>query len=156
MDYFPLIAAITANLTAQIVKPIFYYRMHKKWDLEIIFDSGGFPSSHTATVVALAVSIGISEGIHTSIFAVVLIFALIVCYDAANVRYYAGQNIKITQQLIKDIQSLTQTKLNDPIYLTKIKNVLGHKWIEIVGGIFWGIFITLVTFYLYLTILERL
>lgn len=135
---FPLWAAITANLSAQIVKPLFHYRITKEWDFDIIFDSGGFPSSHTSTVTALTIAVGIVEGVNSTLFAVTLIFSLIVCYDAANVRYYAGQNIKITQQLIKDLQDLTQTKLDDPIYLTKIKNVLGHKWIEIFGGIIWG------------------
>lgn len=138
---FPLCAAITANLTAQIAKPLFYYRINKVWNFDIIFDSGGFPSSHTSTVTALTLAIGVVEGLDSTLFAVTLIFSLIVCYDAANVRYYAGQNIQITQQLIKDIQDLTQTKLDDPIYLTKVKNVLGHKWIEIFGGIIWGVLI---------------
>ncbi len=138
MEFFPLIAAITANLTAQIMKPFYYYRINKEWDWDLIFDSGGFPSSHTATVISLTIAIAIVEGIDSSIFALTLIFALIVCYDAANVRYYAGQNIKVTQQLVKDLQDLTQTKLDDPIYMTNLKNVLGHKWIEIIGGFIWG------------------
>lgn len=137
-NLYPLCAAITANLTAQIVKPLFYYRIHKKWNLDLIFDSGGFPSSHTSMVTALTIAVGVAEGVDSTLFAVTLIFSLIVCYDAANVRYYAGQNIQITQQLIKDIQDLTQTKLDDPIYMTKVKNILGHKWIEIFGGLIWG------------------
>ncbi|WP_331836930.1 hypothetical protein [Erysipelothrix piscisicarius] len=44
-------------------------------------------------------------------------------YDAANVRYYAEQNIKITKQLIQDIEVLTQTTLENPIYRQKIKEV---------------------------------
>ncbi len=148
IEFSPLIVALSANITAQIVKPIFHYRFHKEWDIDIIFDSGGFPSSHTATVVALASSIGIIEGLSSSIFAVAFAFALIVCYDAANVRYYAGQNIKITQQLIKDIQDLTHTKLTDPIYLTRVKNVLGHKWIEVIGGFIWGLANVAIWYYL--------
>lgn len=135
---FPLCAAIAANLTAQIVKPIFYYRFHKEWRFSLIFDSGGFPSSHTALVTALSIAVAVKEGLDSTLFAITLIFSLIVCYDAANVRYYAGQNIQITQQLIKDIQELTQTKLDDPIYMTRVKNILGHKWIEVFGGILWG------------------
>ena len=73
---------------------------------------------------------------------------MIICYDAANVRYYAGQNIKITRQLIEDIQELTKTKLTDPIYLTKIKNVLGHTWVEVIGGVIHGLVIAGILFYL--------
>lgn len=54
----------------------------------------------------------------------------------ANVRYYAGQNIKITKQLIQDIEVLTQTTLENPIYRQKIKEVLGHKWVEVVGDFY--------------------
>ena len=144
----PLIAAITANVSAQVVKPLFFYRLHRQWNFHIIFDSGGFPSSHTSTVTALTIAVAIVEGADSTIFALTLIFALIVCYDAANVRYYAGQNIQITQQLIKDIQDLTQTRLDDPIYVTKIKNVLGHKWIEIFGGIIWGSVICLLWYWI--------
>ncbi|MFQ8582052.1 MAG: divergent PAP2 family protein [Holdemania massiliensis] len=104
-------------------------------------ESGGFPSSHTSTVAALTLAVGITDNFSSTLFAVTLMFSLIVAYDAANVRYYAGQNIRITQQLIKDIQILTQTRLDDPIYLTKVKEVLGHKWIEVFGGILLGLII---------------
>jgi len=137
-NLFPLLAAILAAVSAQLVKPPFHYLFEHEWDLGKIFDSGGFPSSHTAMVTAITIAIGIVEGIDSSLFAVILVFSLIVCYDAANVRYYAGKNIQITQQLIKDIQDLTQTKLDDPIYLTRIKDILGHKWIEVFGGLLWG------------------
>lgn len=137
-DFYPLLAATTANLSAQIVKPLFYWRLHHKWNLDIIFESGGFPSSHTSMVTALTIAIGVREGVTSSLFAITCILALIVCYDAANVRYYAGQNIKITQQLIKDIQDLTQTKFEDPIYKSKVKDILGHKWTEVLGGFLWG------------------
>jgi acid phosphatase family membrane protein YuiD len=70
---------------------------------------------------------------------VVLIFSLIVLYDAANVRYYAGRNIQLTQQLVKDIQTLSTIKLDDPIYLMKIKEVLGHQWFEVIGGVVLGL-----------------
>ncbi len=138
-NMYPFWAAITANLIAQALKPILLYLHLGEWKPSLATDSGGFPSSHTSTVTALCLSIGIQERFSSSLFAVTLIFGLIVAYDAANVRYYAGQNIQITQQLIKDIQILTQTKLDDPIYLLKVKEVLGHKWIEVIGGVAVGL-----------------
>ena len=143
---YPFWAAITANLIAQLLKPVFYYLRSKQWQFRWVIESGGFPSSHTATVTALTCAVGIQEQFHSTIFAVTLTFALIVAYDAANVRYYAGQNIRITQQLIKDIQTLTQTKLDDPVYLIKIKEVLGHKWIEVFGGFILGVVVALLLF----------
>lgn len=138
-NYYPFWAAFVANQLAQLLKPIFRYMTTGIWDFSLVFDSGGFPSSHTSLVSALVISVGLHDNFDSTIFAVVLAFSMIVIYDAANVRFYAGRNIQITQQLIKDIQELTQIKLDDPIYLLKVKEVLGHKWTEVVGGIVVGL-----------------
>lgn len=147
-EMYPFWAAFVSNLLAQSLKPFFYYLRTKQWRPRLLVESGGFPSSHTSTVTALTLAVGIEEKFSSTIFAVTLVFGLIVAYDAANVRYYAGQNIKITQQLIKDIQTLTKTKLDDPIYLLKIKEVLGHKWTEVIGGFVLGVMIALLLYYL--------
>ncbi len=106
-------------------------------------DSGEFPSSHSATVSALAMAVGLHEHFSSSLFAVSLVLAAIVIYDAANVRYYSGQNARVTQKLISDIQELLDTQLDDPVYAIKLKTVLGHKWFEIIGGILIGIAVAL-------------
>ncbi len=147
-NMYPFWAAIVSNLVAQMLKPVLLYFRLGEWKPNLATDSGGFPSSHTSLVTALCLAVGIQERFSSTIFAVTLIFGLIVAYDAANVRYYAGQNIQITQQLIKDIQILTQTKLDDPIYLMKIKEVLGHKWIEVIGGVATGLLVASLMYFL--------
>ena len=59
--------------------------------------------------------------------------------DAANVRYYAGQNIQLTKKLIDDLTELGQLKPTDPIYQKKMKEVLGHTYFEVLGGIITGL-----------------
>ncbi len=145
---YPFWAALVSNILAQSLKPLFYYLRTRHWRPRLLIESGGFPSSHTSTVTALTLAVGIEEKFSSTIFAVTLVFGLIVAYDAANVRYYAGQNIRITQQLIKDIQTLTKTKLDDPVYLLKIKEVLGHKWTEVIGGFVLGVTIALLLFFI--------
>ena len=44
-----------------------------------MLDSGGMPSSHSATVSALAVAIGLQEGAGSPAFAVAVVLACIVC-----------------------------------------------------------------------------
>ena len=105
------------------------------------------PSSHTAMVTALALSVGLQERFSSTIFAVTLALACIVIYDAANVRYYSGQNIKVTQQLVKDVQEELNTEFTDPIYKIKLKDVLGHKWLEVIAGGILGAFIAIVFHY---------
>lgn len=141
----PFISAICAAVLAQMVKPIFYYIRHKEWHWKLVGASGGFPSSHSALVSALAVSVGLTEQFRSSIFAVTLSLAIIVIYDAANVRYYSGQNAKVTQQLIRDLKERYPDLFTDPVYETKLKQVLGHKWREVIGGVLLGISVALIT-----------
>ena len=147
-NLYPFWAAISANLIAQLIKPVFRYYRTGKWELKLLVDSGGFPSSHTSTVTALSLAVGIQERLSSTLFAVVLMFSLIVMYDAANVRYYAGRNIQITQQLIRDIQTLTTIKLDDPVYLLKVKEVLGHQWFEVFGGAILGLLVASLMFFM--------
>lgn len=135
---YPFWSAIVAALLAQLLKPLFYWLIHHEWRWGLCKDSGGFPSSHSALVSALALAVGIREHFSSTIFAVTLSFACIVVYDAANVRYYSGQNIRITQQLVKDVQDNLHVRFTDPIYQTKVKEVLGHKWVECFGGVLLG------------------
>ncbi|AMC92759.1 hypothetical protein AOC36_01775 [Erysipelothrix larvae] len=137
-EFYPLLCAIVANIVAQLLKPIFHYIKTGNWDFKMALESGGFPSSHTALVVGLAFAIGYSEGFTSTFFYIAFCLMLIVVYDAANVRYYAGQNIRMTKQLINDFEVLTKHKLTDPVYQERVKTVLGHKWVEVIGGLVLG------------------
>lgn len=144
MDHmFPLWAALLANITAQILKPVFLYMRTRSFDIRETIACGGFPSSHTATVISLTTAVGIVEGIDSSLFAVTCIFSFIVIYDAVNVRYYAGKNIQLTKQLISDLEDMSKLKFSDPIYFEKIKSVLGHRLVEVIGGIVLGFVLTI-------------
>ena len=145
-SFYPLAVALVANLLAQILKPFFLYLRTKKFDVHQCISCGGFPSSHSSTVTGLAIAIGISEGFDSTYFAITCVFSFIVIYDAANVRYYAGRNIQLTQQLIRDLETLKGLKLSDPIYQEKIKSVLGHKYVEVLGGMVLGVIIALVMY----------
>ncbi|MBQ7992425.1 MAG: divergent PAP2 family protein [Solobacterium sp.] len=142
----PFMSAMSAAVLAQALKPLFWWLRHKEWHWKLMGASGGFPSSHSAMVSALAVSVGMQEQFRSSIFAVTLTLAVIVIYDAANVRYYSGQNAKVTQQLIRDLKEKYPDLFTDPVYETKLKQVLGHKWREVIGGILLGIAVALLLY----------
>ena len=115
---YPLVAALLANVIAQVLKPIVLYFRTKELDVHQCIACGGFPSSHSSTVTALTIAIGMNEGFDSALFAITCVFSFIVIYDAANVRYYAGRNIQLTKQLISDLETLKGLKFNDPIYHT--------------------------------------
>lgn len=141
---YPLVTALLSNILAQVLKTVVYYYRNGKWDFHWVIASGGFPSSHSSTVTALSLSIGIQEGFDSAIFAVTTIFSFIVMYDACHVRYYSGKNIKLTQQLVKDLREMTGLHFDDPIYQEKLKNVLGHKFVEVIGGFVVGLAVPLI------------
>ena len=51
----------------------------KRWDSKRMVSSGGMPSSHSATVTALAVAIGLQDGTGGSAFAIAIVLACVVC-----------------------------------------------------------------------------
>lgn len=141
IETFPLWIALLSNIAAQIIKPFIYAYRSGKFDIHYTLACGGFPSSHSSTVTALSVAVGLVEGFDSTFFAITLVFSLIVVYDAVNVRYYAGKNIQLTQQLIADLEEMIKLPLDDPIYHEKMKEVLGHRFVEAIGGIVLGIII---------------
>ena len=82
-----------AFLIAQIMKVVVVLLSKKKLDFRRLVGSGGMPSSHAATVSCLAASVGKNDGTHTILFAAVVVFAVIVMYDASNVRRAAGEQV---------------------------------------------------------------
>ena len=140
---FPLVCALLANVTAQVAKLFIYYYRTGEWNLQWVLMSGGFPSSHSSTVTALSMTVGMEDGFSSTLFAVTAVFSAIVMYDACHVRYYSGKNIELTQQLIKDLRDMTGLTLSDPIYQEKLKTILGHKVVEVIGGFVLGLLIPL-------------
>ena len=136
---YPFWSALTAAVIAQLLKPFTYYMRGRKFRWRYMFSTGGFPSSHSALVAALAMSVGLQEHFSSTLFAVSLALAVIVIYDAANVRFYSGLNIRITRQLVKDVEEELNTVFDNPIYDAKIKDVLGHTWTEVIGGVLLGL-----------------
>ena len=106
------------------------------------------PSSHSSLVTALTLAVGLTEGFDSTLFYISLCFSCIICFDAANVRYYASQNISLTKKLIDDLKELHDLDLpfEDPIYQKKMKDVLGHTYFEVLGGIILGVLVVFVCY----------
>jgi acid phosphatase family membrane protein YuiD len=117
--------------------------------LKLIYETGGFPSSHASAMSGLATAVGIIEGFDSTLFAIAAVLMLVISYDAMNIRYYAGKNIQVTKQLIKDLKEDEKVKLsNSELYLMKMKEVLGHKGVEVIAGLLLGIITALGFYYL--------
>lgn len=102
-----------------------------------LFLSGGMPSGHSATVVALSMSIGLMEGFDTTVFAISGIFAVIVMYDAMKVRYSSGVQGDTINSLIKEQKSR----------IAKVRVAHGHTPLEVVAGALVGAVVASVVFF---------
>ena len=114
--------AMAANLLAQTLKLFIYYRLEGRFQWERFLETGGMPSSHSATVSALAVSVGLKEGFDSALFAVAAIFALIVMYDATGIRRAAGLHAQLLNQLVQELRRLQELGPTP----TPLKELLGQ------------------------------
>jgi uncharacterized protein len=81
-----LITAVVSMFLAQVIKIIYYSIVERKVNWLHCFEAGGMPSSHSASVCALSMMVGLREGFSSTLFAAVVIFAAIVMYDAIVIR----------------------------------------------------------------------
>jgi acid phosphatase family membrane protein YuiD len=103
----------------------------------LLWRTGGMPSSHSALVLSVSTTIGFRSGFTSDIFILAVCFALVVIRDALGVRRASG----IQAKAINEIGSkLTENQL---ISFKSIKEVQGHKPLEVIVGCFLGFFIGL-------------
>jgi len=95
-----LIAAGVAYLVAEVVKIVILLIKNRRFRVREIFKSGGMPSSHTSTVVALAALVGLENGFGSPLFAIAAIFAIVVMTDATHVRRAVGEQGEVLRKLI--------------------------------------------------------
>ncbi len=136
------IGCITASMIAQILKLPLEYLRTKKWDWSLIFSTGGMPSSHSAAVTAAAVGVGHYVGFDTPLFGLAFAVAMVVVYDATNIRRQAGFH---AQQINHIIEEIFAGRVKPADEFDELREVLGHSPIEAVGGIVLGILVSWVT-----------
>ena len=138
--YEALFAGILATFIAQSIKVITYLCTHKKINFKIFTTTGGMPSSHTAGVIALSISVGLIDGFDATTFAVAMGLSLIVMQDASGVRRAAGKTAATLNRLVDEF-----VKKNQEIkpYAT-LKELLGHTPLEVFCGMILGIIVSLV------------
>ncbi|MBO7721928.1 MAG: divergent PAP2 family protein [Kiritimatiellae bacterium] len=103
------------------------------FDFEYLVSTGGMPSSHSATVSALAFGIGYTEGFGTPLATLAFAFAVITMFDAATVRQAAGEHAKVLNAIVRDLKEL---KLKPA---TRLRELLGHTRKEVLWGMVIGI-----------------
>ncbi|KAI4390087.1 hypothetical protein MLD38_002235 [Melastoma candidum] len=134
----PLLSALLSLALAQFLKPFSCWVKDRRWDSRKMLGSGGMPSSHSATVTALATSIGLQEGIQGSAFAIAAVLACVVMYDASGVRLHAGRQAELLNQIVCELPP------EHPVSSIKpLRDSLGHTPVQVVAGAILGCVVAL-------------
>lgn len=127
--------AFTSWFIAQALKVILTLLTQRKFDLYRFVGSGGMPSSHSSIVMGLSTSVGLKTGWDSVAFAISLVFALIVMYDAAGVRRAVGKQARILNGMLEDMHK------HKHIQEKRLKELVGHTPVEVFAGALLGIVI---------------
>ena len=119
----------------QVFKTVTDICINKKINVKRIMGAGGMPSSHSAVVTSLAVLIGKTNGFDSGIFALAVIFAFVVMYDAAGVRRAAGKQAAVLNKILAT-PGMTSVEVQE-----KLVEFLGHTPIQVFVGAAIGIII---------------
>lgn len=130
-----LVSAVIGWSAAQIIKTLLVLLLEHELRWERLMGSGGMPSSHSATVCALAASAAVVYGVGSGTFAVAAIFAFIVMYDACNVRLETGKQAVA----INEMRELLQKMGEDLSVEEKFKELVGHTFPQVLVGAGLGI-----------------
>jgi len=129
----PFWIALIVGFVVQGYKGFSAFFTTGRWNLRRFVETGGMPSSHSASVAALSTAVGLQEGFTSALFGVTLYFSLIVMYDAAGLRRAAGRQAAVLNRLIESHFRDPQDDTN------RLMELLGHTPFEVLIGAFLGV-----------------
>ncbi len=124
------VAAVLGWLVAQVLKTIIHMIVNKQFVAERMVGGGGMPSSHSATVCALATATGMRYGGGSFEFAVAIMLAIIVMYDAMGVRRETGIQGRVLNEMLDIFMNMGKEISAE----AKLKELVGHTPLQVLMG----------------------
>lgn len=143
---YMLVSAMLGWFIAQIIKIFTGLYQNRKMSLsKILFSTGGMPSSHSATVLALTTAAAMQYGFGSAAFAICAILSMVVMIDASGVRYETGKQAVILNRITQEIFS------GDPDLMNfGLKELVGHTPFQVAMGALLGVAIGVALFFVML------
>ncbi len=138
LDNRILVASFIAWAVAQLSKTMYDLIRYRKIRLSRLVSAGGMPSSHSALVTSLATATGRLVGIDSAAFAISLVLAAIVMYDAAGVRRAVSIQARILNQMIDEAFQ------GKPFAEERLRELIGHTPTQVLVGGLLGVGIALI------------
>lgn len=139
-----LVTSAIAWITSQLIKAFIDLRAHRKIR---IFGNGGMPSSHSATVMSLALMTGLYSGFASAQFGIAFMLAFIVMSDAAGVRRETAKH----SASIKDLASIVngiRPEDEDEVNTDKLAEFVGHTPLQVIFGALLGIIVAVAYYFI--------
>lgn len=157
LNNYPLVAAMAAIFISQLTKIPVAYFLKRPITFALIFSTGGMPSSHSAGVTALITAILVEYGWGSPFTAISMTFGILVMFDSMGVRRQSGEHGIIINELIRDIQMLAKpltgknAEIKEEIENNSMQSTqfLGHKPVEVIFGLVYGIILSLLIYFLF-------
>jgi len=139
-----LLSALIGWFVAQVLKTLIDLFINKSFHPERLIGAGGMPSSHSATVCALATAAYLEFGIASSEFAISFVLSMIVMHDATGVRRETGRQAV----LLNTFMTQYPLKKNNKDFETKLKEYIGHSPMQVLAGGILGCLIAILIEYI--------
>ncbi len=135
-----VMSALVGWFTAQILKIFTRGFKQKNFDIaNILFGTGGMPSSHTAAVIAMAVATAIVFSPASFEFAIAGVLSMIVMRDAMGVRREVSKQAAIINKLVIDVINAENEENREK----RLKELVGHTPLQVWAGCGVGIVVPL-------------
>ena len=132
-----LVIAGCSWAVAQLLKVVIILVREHRLELRYFVASGSMPSAHSATVCALATAVAITQGLDSIAFAITVILAVVVMYDAAGVRQSVGKQSIILDRIVKELRG----EYSRDGVERNLRELVGHTSFQVVVGAALGILI---------------
>ena len=136
----PLSLALIALATVQLFKVGLVLLVSRKLDFRRVLGAGGMPSSHAASVSALATAVGLQAGWNSPLFGIAAFFSIVVMYDAAGIRHAVGRQAAVLNQMLEDLRA------DHSVEGDRLIELLGHTPLEVFVGAAYGVVLVLALF----------
>ncbi|KAG9448073.1 hypothetical protein H6P81_014201 [Aristolochia fimbriata] len=103
-----LVSASVASLIGQISKPFTSVLYGRGFDIQAAVRAGGMPSTHSASVVAIATCLGLERGFSDSIFGMSVVLAGLIMYDAQGVRREVGIHARVLNRTLLKTKNVVE------------------------------------------------
>lgn len=134
------IAALISGVVAQFLKPFMDMLQKKRFDPLRVLDTGGMPSSHTSVVTTLTVGVAVYQGVTSPLFSITLIFSLYFIFEATGLRQEVGNQARVLNEIMEKFRETHH------INSEQLQELIGHTWVEVVGGFILGLIIALILY----------